>query len=84
MLLLFITGSVVAGLLIGSISRGFAFAAGGLLLLIGIGPMLALLIHSQITGPGGDRSSEGMMATFAFVFLVPAGVAAVLTGALRR
>ncbi len=84
MLLLFVAGSVVAGLLIGSISRRFAFAAGGLLLLIGIGPMLALLIYSQITAPVGDRSPEGMMATFAFIFFVPAGTTAVLTGALRR
>lgn len=83
-LVLFITGSVVAGLVIGSVSRRFAFVAGGVLLLIGIGPMLALLIHSQITGPGGDRSSEGMMATIAFVFFVPAGITAVLTGVMRR
>ncbi len=83
-LVIFIVGSGLAGFVIGGVAGRFAFVAGGVLLLMGLGPMAALLIHSQIVGPGGDRSSEGMLATMAFVFFVPAGITAALAGVLRR
>jgi hypothetical protein len=83
-LVVFILGSGFAGVVIGGVAGRFALAAGGVLLLVGLGPTLALLLHSYIVGPCGDRSDASMKATFAFIFCVPAGIAAIVTGLVRR
>jgi hypothetical protein len=83
-LVVFILGSGFAGVVIGGVAGRFALAAGGVLLLMGLGPTLALLVHTNIVGPGGDRSGESMKATFALILCAPAGIAAIVTGLVRR
>jgi len=82
-LVIYIVGSILAGLVIGGAAGRFAIPAGMLVLLIGAGPMIALYIYSTYIGFDGDSSAQGMFATIIFILVVPAGLTTIATGFFR-
>jgi hypothetical protein len=75
---------MLIGAVIGALAGRFGVMAGTLILLIGAGPMIALFIYESNMASPRDTSSEGMLATIAFILVVPAGITAMIIGWLRR
>ena len=84
MLLVWMAGSVLAGIVIGALAGRFGVAVGVVILLLGAGPMAALYIYESSLSTPRDMSSEGMLSTVAFIFVAPAGLSAIVTGWLNR
>jgi hypothetical protein len=82
-LVIYIVGSILAGLVIGGIAGRFAIPVGMLVLLIGAGPMIALYLYSRFIGFDGDSSAQGMLSTIIFIMVVPAGLTTIATGFFR-
>jgi len=61
----------------------FAFRVGVVFLLLGVGPMAALLVYETCFYKTGDTSAYGMLSTIAFILFVPFGLILIAIGALR-
>ena len=83
-ILVWIVGGIGIGIVAALLLGRFATLAGILLMLLGMGPMTALYIYSEIAQPTRDMSAEGMLSTLALILIAPFGTTVCMTGLLRR
>ena len=84
MILFYIAVSAGVGIAVAAAAGRFAWIAGGLLTLLGLGPMVALIAYDSLIGIAGDPSSVSMLATLASVLILPSGIAALATAWIRH
>lgn len=84
MILLYVAASALVGIVIGAAAGRFAWIAGFLVCLLGLGPIVILYAYDRFIGIAGDPSAYSMGATMAFVLVMPCGIAALATALLRR
>ena len=84
MILPYIAASVVVGVAIGAAAGRFAYLAGAIITLLSVVPTIMLLAYDHVVGIQGDPSSHSMMATLAFVLMLPCGLATLATAWFSR
>ncbi|MCH7908613.1 MAG: hypothetical protein IIB38_03240 [Candidatus Hydrogenedentes bacterium] len=83
-ILVWIVGGIGIGIVAALLLGRFATLAGIILMLLGVGPMTALFIYSELAEPTRDMSAEGMLSTLILLMATPFGITVFLTGLLRR
>ena len=83
-ILVWIVGGIGIGIVAALLLGRFATLAGIILMLLGVGPMTALFIYSELAEPTRDLSAEGMLSTLILLLVTPFGITVFLTGLLRR
>ena len=82
-MLMWLAGSVVVAVIVGGILGRKAVWVGLAVLLVGLGPMVALWVYETHFYTKGDTSDVGMLATLAALLLGPPGIVLVLVGLVK-
>ena len=83
-LVLYVGGGILIGIVAAALLGRFAVLAGMILMLLGVGPMAALYIYTEMAESTRDMSTEGMFSALILIMATPFGITVFMTGLLRR
>ena len=83
MILNWIIGEILVGVVLGYALGRFAVATGILIVVMGVAPMAALFLYETFATSTGDTSSAGLLSTIIIFVVTPVGITTLITAYFR-
>ncbi len=83
MILYWIIGEILVGVVLGCTLGRFAVAAGVSIIVLGVAPMVALYFYESFATSTGDTSSAGLLSTVIIFVVTPVGITTLITAFFR-
>lgn len=83
MIFYWIIGEILVGVVLGYALGRFAVAAGVIIIVLGVAPMVALFFYESFAPTTGDTSSAGLLSTVIIFVVTPVGITTLFTAYFR-